>query len=139
MQTFLFAIFWILLHSALSDIGLLLCGIPLIFLFLAWAYTFLYVFPLHASFRNSVGKTLMSALSLAVNNRKQTVICLGFALLPVFLYLLLEEYFFVYFPFWVLILIPLIFYWQSKFFQQVLEPYLPEEDTESFPSEKENA
>ena len=105
---------------------------------LLWTFTFLYVFPLNAYFENSVFQTLKNALIMSLRHFRQTVPALTLAMLPVFVYLILGNYYFLYLmPLWLFFLFPFTEYWKSRFLLEAFYNYAPrpeidaEHDTDS--------
>lgn len=93
---------------------------------LLWAFTFLYAFPLNAYFENSVIQTLKNALLMSLRHFRQTVPALTITMLPVFTYLFLGNYYFLYLmPLWLFFLFPFTAYWKSRFLLEAFYNYAP--------------
>ena len=93
-----------------------------------WLLVFLYAFPLNAFFDNTVGTTLKNSMMMSLSYLKYTVPALAISMLPVFVYMLIGKYYFLYsVPVWIFILLPLMEYWKSYFFLKVFYEYVPEE------------
>lgn len=123
------ALLFLLLRAVPADNALLYGALfaPL----LLWAFTFLYVFPLNAYFENSVLQTLKNAFFMSIRHFRQTVPALTISMLPVFAYLFLGNYYFLYLmPLWLFFLFPFTEYWKSRFLLEAFYNYAPRPETE---------
>lgn len=113
-------------------------AVTVIFVAIAlWLFVFFYAFPLTAFFENTIAGTLKNSLLLSLGNLRKTVPVLAISMLPVFVYMIIGNYYFMYsVPVWVFILLPLMEYWKSYFILKVFYEYVPEDKRIAF-SERE--
>lgn len=120
-----------LLLWSIPEESMLLYGVMFAPLML-WAFTFMYVFPLNAYFENTVLRTLKNALLLSLRHFRQTVPALTLSMLPVFAYLFLGNYYFLYLmPLWVFFLLPFTEYWKSRFLLEAFYSYAPRPEADA--------
>lgn len=98
--------------------------------FLLWMFTFLYVFALNSFFDNTVLNTIRNGFLMALRYRRYTIFSMALTVIPLILYMILGDYYFLLYgvPILVFLFLPLIIYWKSGLFLKVFENFIPEKE-----------
>ena len=120
--------YWMIASASEKGTGSALLLIVFFIPFFLWMTTFAYVFPLNSYFENTIGRTILNGLLISLRYLRFTVPVLAMSLIPIIGFVISEYYFILLLPLWVLVAIPLIFYFQSHFFLKVFTDLIPAEE-----------
>jgi len=115
--------------SAISSAGIMLLA-PVSLLFLIWILVFAYAYAHEAYFALDVKTTIKNCFSMTFGCLLSTTALLVLLLILPMLYFLMPEFFIALIPVWVVLLIPLINWWDSYFYLKAFEDYDKEDKQE---------
>lgn len=99
--------------------------LPYIFLLMLYAFSLLYVFPLHATFENTIPLLIRNALLTAVGSLPYTILLMLLFYLPICFTILFPEFLALTLGFWLLIGCSLLSFGGGYLYRKVLSKYLP--------------
>lgn len=114
---------YILVFGLMGDsaVRYVLCAVPVLLLLFAWSW----IFPLTASFENSLWRTIGNAFTLAVAHLPTTIALTVLNLLPVLVLLFFTEFFYKGLMLWTLLGFALIAKVDSLLLERVFRKYIP--------------
>lgn len=100
--------------------------LPYIFLLMIYAFSLLYIFPLHATFENTIPLLIRNSLLTAIGSLPCTILLMLLFYLPVCFTVLFPEFLILTLTFWLLIGCSLLSFCAGYLYRKVLAGYLPQ-------------